>query len=124
MPSVGNTFGNPSYAGVFHTAYAISPTCSTKFPLTTTATESTFCPLGLVSAPSGFTFAPFFPHTGDGANVDNRIPSVQLNGSTGANYTSNWTPWNNKADSYQIRDDLSWTQGTSPAQDGRRMAAL
>jgi len=25
VPSVGNTFGNPSYAGVLHTAYAISP---------------------------------------------------------------------------------------------------
>ena len=23
----------------------------------------------------------------------------------------NWTPWNNKADDYQIRDDVSWTKG-------------
>ena len=30
---------------------------------------------------------------------------------TGANYaTANW-PWNNKADDYQIRDDISWTKG-------------
>ena len=26
-------------------------------------------------------------------------------------YTSNWTPWNNKADDYQFRDDVSWTKG-------------
>jgi len=111
VPSVGNTFGNPSYAGVFHTAYVIRPNLLNEASFNYNGNRIHILPSGLVSAPSGFTFAPFFPHTGDGANVQNRIPSIQLNGSTGSNYTVNWMPWNNLADSYQLRDDVSWTKG-------------
>jgi hypothetical protein len=111
VPSVGNTFGNPSYSGVLHTAYSISPTLVNEASFNYNGNRIHILPSGLVSAPANFTFAPFFPHTGDGANVDNRIPAVQLNGGTGATYTSNWTPWNNKADSYQLRDDFSWSKG-------------
>ena len=111
VPSVGNTFGNPSYAGVLHTAYTIRPNLLNEASFNYNGNRIAILPTGLISAPSGFTFAPFFPHTGDGENVQTRIPSIQLNGSTGTNYTVNWMPWNNKADSYQIRDDLSWTRG-------------
>jgi hypothetical protein len=111
VPSVGNTFGNPSYAGVLHTAYVIRPNLVNEASFNYNGNRIHITPSGLVSAPSGFTFNPFFPHTGDGANVQNRIPSIQLTGSTGTNYTVNWMPWNNKADSYQIRDDVSWTRG-------------
>jgi hypothetical protein len=111
VPSVGNTFGNPSYAGVLHTAYTIKPTLLNEVSFNYNGNRIHILPAGLVSAPSSFTFSPFFPHTGDGTNVQNRIPSIQLNGSTGTNYTSNWMPWNNKADSYQVRDDLSWSKG-------------
>jgi Carboxypeptidase regulatory-like domain len=116
VPSVGNTFGNPSYAGVLHTAYTISPTLLNEASFNYNGNRIHILPAGLVTAPSGFTFAPFFPHTSgtDGENVQTRIPSIQLNGaynSTGSQYTSNWMPWNNKADSYQIRDDVSWTKG-------------
>lgn len=111
VPSVGNTFGNPSYAGVFHTAYMIRPNLLNEASFNYNGNRIHILPTGLVTAPSTFTFAPFFPHTGDGQNVDDRIPQIQLAGSTGSEYTANWTPWNNKADSYQFRDDLSWTKG-------------
>lgn len=111
VPTVGNTFGNPSYAGVIHTTYTISPTLLNEASFNYNGNRIHILPTGLVSAPASFTFAPFFPHTGDGANVGNRIPSVQLNGGTGATYTASWMPWNNKADSYQLRDDLSLTKG-------------
>ena len=111
VPSVGNTFGNPSYAGVIHTAYVISPTLVNEASFNYNGNRIHILPAGLVSAPTGFTYAPFFPHTGDGENTLTRIPSIQLNGGTGTNYTVNWMPWNNKADSYQIRDDVSWTVG-------------
>jgi hypothetical protein len=107
VPSVGNTFGNPSYAGVVHTAYTISPTLVNEASFNYNGNRISITPFGLVSAPSDFTFNRFFT----GPNVDNRIPSIQLNGSTGTNYTVNWMPWNNVADSYQIRDDVSWTKG-------------
>ncbi len=111
VPSVGNTFGNPSYAGVLHTAYVIRPNLVNEASFNYNGNRIHITPAGLVSAPSSFQFNPFFPHTGDGANVQNRIPSIQLAGGTGTNYTVNWMPWSNKADSYQIRDDVSWTKG-------------
>jgi len=107
VPSVGNTFGNPSYAGVVHTAYTISPTLVNEASFNYNGNRIAITPFGLVSAPSSFNFNRFFT----GPNVDNRIPSIQLNGSTGTNYTVNWMPWNNVADSYQLRDDVSWTKG-------------
>ena len=39
-------------------------------------------------------------------------------GTTGSDYTANWTPWNNKADDYQFRDDLSWTKGAHQLKFG------
>jgi len=92
VPSVGNTFGNPSYAGVFHTTYLIKPNLLNEVSFNYNGNRIHILPAGLISAPAGFTFAPFFPHTGDGKNVDTRIPSIQLNGSTGSNYTVNWMP--------------------------------
>ena len=109
---------------MIHTAYAISPNLINEASFNYNGNRIHILPAGLVSAPSGFTYAPFFPHTGDGENVLTRIPSIRSNGTTGSNYTVNWMPWNNKADSYQVRDDVSWTMGRAPAQDGLRMAPL
>ncbi len=107
VPSISNTFGNPSYAGVIHTAYVISPNVVNEASFNYNGNRIAILPLGLVSAPASFSFNRFF----DGPNVDSRIPSINLNGSTGAQYTSNWTPWNNVANDYQLRDDVSWTKG-------------
>jgi Carboxypeptidase regulatory-like domain len=107
VPTISNTFGNPSYAGVIHTAYVISPTLVNEASFNYNGNRIAILPLGLVSAPSSFNFNRFFT----GPNVDDRIPTINLNGGTGAQYTSNWTPWNNVADDYQIRDDVSWTKG-------------
>ncbi len=107
VPSVGNTFGNPSYAAVVHTAYIINPDLVNEVSFNYNGNRIHILPAGLYSAPSDFTFNRFFT----GPNQGDRIPSIDLGGSTGTNYTANWTPWNNKADSYQIRDDVSWTKG-------------
>jgi hypothetical protein len=107
VPTMSNTFGNPSYAGVVHTAYTISPTLVNEASFNYNGNRISILPLGLFTAPSSFNFNRFF----SGPNVDNRIPSINLSGSTGSNYTVNWQPWNNVADSYQLRDDVSWTKG-------------
>jgi hypothetical protein len=107
VPTISNTFGNPSYAGVIHTAYVINPTLVNEVAFNYNGNRIAIQPTGLVSAPSDFNFNRFFT----GPNVDNRIPTINLNGSTGTQYTSNWTPWNNTANDYQIRDDVSWTKG-------------
>jgi outer membrane receptor protein involved in Fe transport len=66
-------------------------------------------------APIGFTFK--FRLFSGPSNLD-RIPSINLTGITGANYTANWTPWNNEANNYQVRDDLSWTKGAHQLKFG------
>ncbi|MGB7493942.1 MAG: TonB-dependent receptor [Candidatus Acidiferrum sp.] len=107
VPSVGNTFGNPSYAAVVHAAYVINPSLVNEVAFGYNGNRIHILPSGLYNAPSDYTFNRYF----DGPNQDNRIPTIQLGGSTGTYYTANWTPWNNDANSYQWRDDLSWTKG-------------
>jgi hypothetical protein len=107
VPSIGNTFGNPSYAAVIHAAYVINPELVNEVAFSYNGNRIHILPAGLYGSPSSATFDRFF----SGPNVDSRIPGIDLAGSTGSNYTSNWMPWNNDANSYQIRDDLSWTKG-------------
>ena len=107
VPTISNTFGNPAYAAVVHTAYTISPSVVNEAAFSYNGNRINIVPFGLVSAPSNFTFNRFF----SGPNALNRIPSINLAGSTGTQYTSNWTPWTNTADGYSLRDDVSWTSG-------------
>jgi len=114
VPTIANTFGNPSYSAVVHATYVISPTLLNEVAFNYNGNRINIIPNGLVSAPSGFTFNRLFT----GPNASNRIPSINLAGVTGSQYTANWTPWVNKADDYQIRDDLSWTKGAHQLKFG------
>jgi len=105
-PAIYNTFGNPSYAAVVHAAYTINPSLVNEIAFNYNGNRIHILPEGLYSAPSNFTFNRFFT----GPNVDNRIPSIDLT-QMGLDYTVNWMPWNNLANSYQVRDDVSWTRG-------------
>ncbi len=110
VPTGANSFGNPSYSGVIHTAYVIRPNLVNEASFNYNGNRINIAPNGLVGAPSDFTFNRFFT----GPNALDRIPSIQLNGTvngTGTNYTTSWEPWVNKADDYQVRDDVSWTKG-------------
>jgi hypothetical protein len=107
VPTASNTFGNPSYSGVVHAIYTVSPAVLNEVAFNYNGNRIAILPTGTVAQPAGLTIPRLFT----GPNADNRIPSIQLSGSTGTNYTTNWMPWNNKADDYQIRDDLSWTKG-------------
>jgi hypothetical protein len=107
VPTAHNTFGNPSYSGVVHTTYAISPRLLNEVAFNYNANRIAIIPEGVIDRPSGFTTPRLFT----GPNNLNRIPAINLGGSTGANYTTASWPWNNKADDYQIRDDISWSKG-------------
>jgi len=106
VPTLGNSFNNPSYAGVVHAAYTISPSLVNETAFNYDGNRIAILPVGLYKSP--FTPVGYFANA---VNVDNRIPAINLGGSTGTDYTANWMPWNNKADDYQIRDDISWTKG-------------
>ena len=106
-PVQGTTFGNPSYSGVIHATYAISPTLLNETAFNYNGNRINITPTGLISAPSNFTFNRLF----SGPNNDTRIPNINLQGTTGAVFGNNSWPWVNKADDYQLRDDISWTKG-------------
>jgi len=107
VPTVFDTFGNPSYHAVVHATYTISPTLLNETAFNYNGNRINIQPQGVFQAPPDFTFNRIFT----GPNVDNRIPSISLSGATGTNYTSSWEPWVNTANDYQIRDDVSWTKG-------------
>jgi hypothetical protein len=107
VPTTGTRFGNPAYAVVLHTVYVINPSLVNEASFNYNGNRLSLVPLGLVSAPSDFTFNRFF----DGPNTENRIPTIILSGSTGSNYSTNFAPWYNSANDYQLRDDVSWTKG-------------
>src|SRR5882724_11015377 len=114
VPTVSDVFGNPSYSAVVHTTYVVSPTLLNEASFNYNGNRINIIPAGLIHAPAGFTFNRLF----NGPNVDNRIPGIYLNGSTTSTYTSNWTPWINKADDYQFRDDISLTKGAHQLKFG------
>jgi hypothetical protein len=114
QPTVGTSFGNPSYSGVIHTTYAISPTLLNEVAFNYNGNRINIVPTGLFNAPSDFTFNRLFT----GPNNENRIPAIQLSGHLGAVYEVASWPWHNKADDYQIRDDLSWTKGSHQMKMG------
>jgi len=107
VPTVGTSVGNPAYAAVLHTVYVINPTLINEASFNYNGNRFTLVPLGLVSAPADFTFNRYF----DGPNNYNRIPGIFVFGSTGSVYNAGFTPWKNSANSYQLRDDVSWTRG-------------
>jgi hypothetical protein len=114
VPTISDVFGNPSYSAVVHTTYVISPTLLNEASFNYNGNRISIIPQGIVTAPSAFTFNRLFT----GPNANTRIPAINLNGGTGADYTANWTPWINKADDYNLRDDISWTKGAHQLKFG------
>ncbi len=106
-PAVGNTYGNPSGSYVVHTTHQIRPTLLNEISFNYDGNRIHILPTGVYTAPAGFTFNKIF----SGTNVDNRIPDINLANIIKTEYQVNWLPWNNTADDYQVRDDLSWVKG-------------
>jgi hypothetical protein len=117
VPSIGNTFGNPSYSGVIHFVQSISPSLVNETAFNYNGNRINILPIGTYDR-SGVSIPKVF----SGENALSRLPSIQLGGSTGTNYTANWVPWNNKADDYQIRDDISWVKGSHQIKIGASWA--
>src|SRR5262249_24054043 len=105
VPTVGDTFGNPSYSAVVHATYTLSPNLLNETAFNYNGNRINIVPFagsGLTSLaiPSGYDSST--SRLFSGPNNDNRIPNVDLNGSIGSHFEiSNW-PWHNKADDYQV----------------------
>jgi hypothetical protein len=107
VPTIGNTFGNPTYSAVGHIIQTISPTLINEVAFNFNGNRINITPTGIYAQPSGLTIPRLF----SGPNNLNRIPQIQLQGSVGANYQTQAWPWNNTANSYQWSDEVSWTNG-------------
>jgi hypothetical protein len=114
VPTVGDNFGNPSYSAVIHTTYTISPTLINEVAFNYNGNRINIIPyaatgLASLALPTGYdgTNSRLF----SGPNNLNRIPNIDLSGQSGANFEISSWPWKNKADDYQVRDDISWTHG-------------
>ena len=55
VPTASNTFGNPSYSGVVHTTYMISPTLLNEVSFNYNGNRIDILPTGCFARPSGFT---------------------------------------------------------------------
>ncbi len=111
VPTVSDTFANPSYSGVIHATYSISPTLLNETAFNYNGNRINITPDGIYKRPSSVNIPELFA----GNNLD-RIPSIELKGSTGTQYDVSSWPWKNKADDYQVRDDLSLGARVTSAQ--------
>ena len=107
VPTVGNVFSNPSYSGVVHATYSISPTLLFESAFNYDGNRISISPTGVTARPSSLTVPELFPD-----NKDNRIPGIVLGGSTGTNFDVTGWPWNNSANDYQVREDVLWARGS------------
>ena len=115
LPTVGDTFGNPSYSGVVHATNIINPRLLNEVAFNYGGNRINMLPLGKYKlSDTGFKQNKLFGFKSD------VTPIINLNagGKTGSRYDPNWNPWVNKADSYQLRDDLSWSKGVHQLKFG------
>ncbi|MGA2328192.1 MAG: carboxypeptidase regulatory-like domain-containing protein [Bryobacteraceae bacterium] len=117
VPTVGSVFSNPSYTGVIHATYTISPTLLSESAFNYDGNRIAITPTGIFTRPSGLHIPELFPD-----NKLNRNPGIVLGGSTGTNYDVTGWPWNNSANDYQIREDVSWTKGAHQLKMGASWA--
>jgi hypothetical protein len=116
VPTVGNTFGNPSYHAIVHATYAIHPNLLNEVAFNYNGNRINILPNGVYQQPSAFTEGA--NKIFSGINELNRIPDMNLSGSTNTHYTVNWIPWKNTANDYQVRDDVSWVKGAHQLKFG------
>jgi hypothetical protein len=121
IPTVGDTFGNPSYSAVVHATYSINPNLLNEVAFNYNGNRINIIPfpgsgLSSLSLPTGYDSTASRLFTGP--NNDNRIPNIDLTGSTGSKFEISSWPWNNKADDYQLRDDISLTKGAHQLKFG------
>jgi Carboxypeptidase regulatory-like domain/TonB dependent receptor len=121
VPTVGDTFGNPSYSAVLHATYTISPSLLNETAVNYNGNRINIVPyagsgLKSLSIPDGYDSSNSRLFTGP--NNLNRIPNIDLNGSIGSHFEISSWPWHNIADDYQVRDDVSWTRGAHQLKIG------
>jgi Carboxypeptidase regulatory-like domain/TonB dependent receptor len=105
-PTVGNTFGNPSYSSVIKVTGALTPNVLLEAAFNYNGNKIKIDNTGIYKQPSGWTANTYFT----GQNAHNRLPVVNL-GSWGTWYDQSSWPWRNGAEDYAEVFGLSVTHG-------------
>jgi hypothetical protein len=105
-PTAGSVMSVPSWAGVMHATYVISPNLLNEASFNVNGNNIDINDVGLYQKPSGYTVKNFFQ-----ANVDNKLPGISIGSPYNISYTPGWWPWHNTWRSWQWKDDILWTHG-------------
>jgi hypothetical protein len=105
--TAGSVMSVPSWAGVVHATYTISPTLLNEAAFNLNGNNLDITDYGLYQKPSGYTVKNFFQ-----ANKDNKLPGINIQSPYNVSYTPGWWPWTNTWRSWQWKDDdinvLAW----------------
>ncbi len=104
--TAGSVMSVPSWAGVVHSTYSISPSLLNETAFNYNGNDLDIAAEGLYQKPSGYTVPNFFS-----ANKDNKLPGISIGSPYNVSYTPGWWPWTNTWRSYQVKDDISWIHG-------------
>jgi len=111
VPTIGNTFGNPAYSAVIHSTYTINPNLVNETAFNYDSNQIHILPKAAFGAPLAAPSALQYSRVFGSAIPDSVMPEIDLKKQTGSQYEANWSPWNNVATDYSIRDDISWVKG-------------
>jgi hypothetical protein len=111
--TAGSVMSVPSWQGVLHTTYTISPTLLNEAAFNLNGNNLDIQDVGLWQKPSGYNVKTFF-----NANKDNKLPGFSIGSPYNVSYTPGWWPWTNTWRSYQIKDDVLWTHGAHNVKFG------
>jgi len=107
--TAGSTMSVPSWAGVVHAVYTISPTLLNEASFNYNGNNILITADGVWEQPSGYSVKTLFTPS---ANTQNKLPAINIGAPYNVGYTAGWWPWENTWRSYQWKDDVSWIHGT------------
>jgi len=105
-PTVGNTFGNPSYSTVIKLTGALTPNVLLESAFNYNGNKIKIDNTGIYKQPAGWNAGTYFT----GQNANNRLPVVQL-ASWNTWYDASSWPWKNAAEGYNPTFGISVTHG-------------
>ncbi len=111
--TAGSVMSVPSWAGVVHSTYTISPTLLNELAFNYNGNDLDINDVGLWQKPSGYNVKSFFS-----ANSANKLPGISVNSPYNISYTPGWWPWVNTWRSYQVKDDVLWSHGSHNVKFG------
>lgn len=106
-PTIGNTFGNPSYSGVVRATYIINPNLVNETSFNYNGNRINITPTGIYKRTADFNVPELYA-----SNSLSRFPTINWQKQMGTAFDGASWPWSNKADDYQFRNDVSWTRGS------------